>query len=44
MPAELTADLAGGRSRGRDESAARLLVTHREDPLAAKVIAELLDN
>jgi hypothetical protein len=28
--------------RGVDESAARLLVTHREDPLAAKMIAELL--
>lgn len=28
--------------RGVDESAARLLVTHREDALAAKMIAELL--
>ncbi|HZA86838.1 MAG TPA: hypothetical protein VE466_08165 [Acidimicrobiales bacterium] len=28
--------------RGVDESAARLLVTHWEDPLAAKMIAELL--
>jgi hypothetical protein len=28
--------------RGVDESAARLLVTHREDPLRAKMIAELL--
>jgi hypothetical protein len=30
--------------RGVDESAARFLVTHREDPLAAKMIAELLGN
>jgi hypothetical protein len=28
--------------RGVDESAARFLVTHREDPLAATVIVELL--
>jgi hypothetical protein len=28
--------------RGVDESAARFLVTHREEPLAAKMIAELL--
>ena len=28
--------------RGVDESAARLLVTHREDPLGVKMIAELL--
>ena len=28
--------------RGVDESAARLLVTYREDPLRAKMIAELL--
>jgi hypothetical protein len=30
--------------RDVDESAARFLVTHREDPLAAKMIAELLGN
>ncbi|HET6919129.1 MAG TPA: hypothetical protein VFI46_06655 [Jiangellaceae bacterium] len=30
--------------RGVDESAARFLVTHREDPLAAQVIVELLGN
>jgi hypothetical protein len=28
--------------RGVDESAARSLVTHREDPVGAKMIAELL--
>jgi hypothetical protein len=28
--------------RGVDESAARSLVTHREDPLGAKMIVELL--
>jgi hypothetical protein len=28
--------------RGVDESAARFLVAHREDPLAAKMIVELL--
>jgi hypothetical protein len=38
------ADLAGGRSRGMDESAARFLVTHREDPLTTEVIVELLGN
>jgi hypothetical protein len=30
--------------RGVDESAARFLVTHREDPLATEVIVELLGN
>jgi hypothetical protein len=30
--------------RGVDESAARFLVTHREDLLAAKMIVELLGN
>jgi hypothetical protein len=30
--------------RGVDAAAARFLVTHREEPLAAKMIAELLDN
>jgi hypothetical protein len=30
--------------RGVDESAARFLVTHREDLLAAQVIVELLGN
>jgi hypothetical protein len=30
--------------RGVDAAAARFLLTHREDPLAAKMIAELLDN
>jgi hypothetical protein len=30
--------------RGADESAARFLVTHREDPLAARAIADLLDG
>ena len=38
---ELRARLA---QRGVDESAARFLVTHREDPRAAKMIAELLGN
>ena len=41
---ELTDDELRARlvQRGVDESAARLLVTHREDPLAAKMIVELL--
>lgn len=30
--------------RGVDESAARFLVTHREDLLAVKMIGELLGN
>jgi hypothetical protein len=30
--------------RGVDESTARFLVTHREDPLAAKTIVERLGN
>ena len=30
--------------RGIDDSAARFLVTHREDPLAATMFAELLGN
>jgi hypothetical protein len=30
--------------RGVDDSTARLLVAHREDPLAAKMIVELLGN
>ncbi len=30
--------------RGIDDSAARLLVSHREDPPAATMIAELLGN
>ena len=30
--------------RGVADAAARFLVTHREDPLAAKTIGELLDN
>ncbi len=30
--------------RGLDESTARFLVTYREDPLAAKMIVELLGN
>jgi hypothetical protein len=30
--------------RGVEASAARFLVTHREDPLAAKMIVELLGN
>jgi hypothetical protein len=30
--------------RSVDESTARFLVAHREDPLAAKIIVELLDG
>ena len=30
--------------RGVDDPAARFLVTHREDPLAANMIVELLDD